>query len=180
MGHAVLMIVPGALIAALNRFWPMTFSLRASSWLLATVAICSALSRLPIYGWCSLLLAAGLGRVIGDLVAARRWRPRLTGSIAAAIIGVLGVSALPSSGWQAFREHRIVAGLPPSAANARNVVLIVWDTVRAYNLGLYGYSRKTTPHLEQWARKGVIYRYAKRLLRGHSRRTRRSSPGNGP
>ena len=160
VGHAVLMIVPGALIAALNRFWPMTFSLRASSWLLATLAICSALLRLPMYGWCSLLLAAGLGRVIGDLVAARRWRPRLTGSIAAAIIGVLGVSALLSSGWQAFREHRIVAGLPSPAANARNVVLIVWDTVRAYNLSLYGYSRRTTPYLEQWARKGVIYRYA--------------------
>ena len=113
VGHAVLMIVPGALIAALNRFWPMTFSLRAASCLLATVAICSALSRLPIYGWCSLLLAAGLGRVIGD-----RWRPsaapRLTGSIAAAIIGVLGVSALLSSGWQAVREYRTVAGLPPS------------------------------------------------------------------
>ena len=84
--------------------------------------------------------------------------PRLTGSIAAAIIGVLGVSALLSSGWQAFREHRIVAGLPSSAANARNVVLIVWDTVRAYNLSLYGYSRRTTPYLERWARKGVIYR----------------------
>ena len=36
-------------------------------------------------------------------------------------------------------------------------MLIVWDTVRAYDLSLYGYSRNTTPNLEYWASKGVKY-----------------------
>ena len=37
-------------------------------------------------------------------------------------------------------------------------MLIVWDTVRASNLSLYGYPRDTTPNLAGWARKGVRYR----------------------
>ena len=39
-------------------------------------------------------------------------------------------------------------------------MLIVWDTVRAYNLSLYGYPRDTTPNLTRWARQGVRYRLA--------------------
>ena len=66
VGHAVLMLVPGVVVAAVNRFRPVPMSLRAGSWLFATLAIWSALLRMPLYGGCSLLLAAGLGRVIGD------------------------------------------------------------------------------------------------------------------
>ena len=43
---------------------------------------------------------------------------------------------------------------------ARNVVLIVWDTVRAYNVSAYGYTRDTTPNLTQCAREGVLYSLA--------------------
>ena len=46
--------------------------------------------------------------------------------------------------------------LPPSPG-ARNVLLIVWDTVRAYNVSLYGYPRNTTPNLARWASKGVQF-----------------------
>ena len=67
------------------------------------------------------------------------------------------VLAVASSGRQAVREYRTVAGLPAPPARPRNVVLIVWDTVRAYNLSLYGYARSTTPNLEQWAQQGVKY-----------------------
>ncbi len=38
-----------------------------------------------------------------------------------------------------------------------NIVLISLDTVRADHLSLYGYHRKTTPHLEEWARRGVVF-----------------------
>ncbi len=50
-----------------------------------------------------------------------------------------------------------MAQLPPPPAAARNVVLIVWDTVRAYDLSAYGYTRNTTPTLARWARAGVRY-----------------------
>ena len=32
--------------------------------------------------------------------------------------------------------------------------LVVWDTVRARNLGQYGYDRETSPNLAKWAEKG--------------------------
>ena len=160
LGHVVLMMVPGVLLAAVIRRWPHFISLHAASWLFATLALCFALLRMPLYGQCSLLLAAGLGRVIGDAVAAHRLRVRQTRSIFGALVGVLGVLAVLSSGWQAVREYRTVAGLSAPPPHARNVVLIVWDTVRAYNLSLYGYPRPTTPNLDQWAKKGVTYRLA--------------------
>ena len=107
------------------------------------------------------VLAAGLGRPISDAVAACRPAP-------AAGCGTpwRGSSACWSS-WRPSRRvgrrsgnHRAVAGLPAPPPGARNVVLIVWDTVRAYNLSLYGYPRDTTPNLARWARKGVRYNCA--------------------
>ena len=160
VGHAVLMLVPGIAVAAVNRFRPAPIPLRGGSWFFATLAIWSALLRLPLLGGCSLLLAAGLGRLIGDAIAARGLSPRQTRSIFAALLGVLVVFAALSSGWQTIREYRTVAGLPPSPAHARNVVLIVWDTVRAYNLSIDGYSRNTTPNLDRWAKRGVTYSLA--------------------
>ena len=40
------------------------------------------------------------------------------------------------------------------------MLLIVWDTVRAENLSLYGYGRRTTPNLERLAARGVRFRHA--------------------
>jgi arylsulfatase A-like enzyme len=65
-----------------------------------------------------------------------------------------------SSGQQVIREKLAVAGLPPPPPDAKNVLLIVWDTVRANNLSAYGYSRNTTPNLARWARQGVRYNLA--------------------
>jgi arylsulfatase A-like enzyme len=160
VGHAVLMLVPGLVIAAVNRLRPTPVPLRAGSWALATLAIWSALLRMPLYGGCSLLLAAGFGRYIGDMIAAHDLSPRRTRSIFAALLGVLVVLAALSSGWQAVREYRTVVGLPPSPSHARNVVLIVWDTVRAYNVSIDGYLHNTTPNLDRWAKRGVAYKLA--------------------
>jgi arylsulfatase A-like enzyme len=76
------------------------------------------------------------------------------------LVGVLGVLAALSTARDAIRERLAIAGLPQAPANARNVVLLVWDTVRAYNLGLYGYARNTAPNLARWARAGVQYNRA--------------------
>jgi arylsulfatase A-like enzyme len=38
-----------------------------------------------------------------------------------------------------------------------NVLWIVWDTVRADHMSLYGYDRPTTPHLDQWARRARVF-----------------------
>ena len=157
LGHAFLMLVPGVMVGLISRRWPRLISLRLASWLFATLSIWMALLRMPMYGPCSLLLAGGLGRAIADMVAAYGERASVRRWILAGLVGVLGVFAAGTSGWEAVREYRTVAGLPAAPAKAHNVVLIVWDTVRTYSLGAYGYRRNTTPYLDQWARTGVKY-----------------------
>ncbi len=157
VAHAVLLLIPAIVIAALAPMRRRFVSMCAGSWLFATLAIWAALLRLPLYGVCSLILAVGLGRQIGDAVASRSWSPRSVGLIMAVLLGLLGVLAALSSGQQAIREQLAMAALPPPPAAAKNVVLIVWDTVRAQNLSAYGYSRNTTPNLARWSRQGVRY-----------------------
>jgi arylsulfatase A-like enzyme len=159
-GHVVLLLVPGLVLAALSRRprWPI--SLRAGAWLLATFALWGALLRSPLYGACSLLLAVGLGRTCADAVVARGLHQGRLRYVTTALLGLLAVIAACSSGWPALREYRAVSALPRPPAGARNVVLIVWDTVRAYSVGSYGYPRDTTPNLSRWAERGVKYNRA--------------------
>ncbi len=160
VGHTVLLLVPGVLLALLSRLRPKPMSLRAASWLFATLAIWTALLRLPLYGVASLILAAGLGRQLSGPIAALYRRPPRAWYTSAGLLGLLIILAAFSSGWRAMREHRVLAGLPAPPPNARNVILIVWDAVRASNLSLYGHPRDTTPNLARWARKGVRYTLA--------------------
>jgi arylsulfatase A-like enzyme len=160
IAHAVLLLIPGMVIAALGRLRPGLVSMRVGCWLFATLAIWAALLRLPLYGVCSLFLAAGLGRLISYVVATRGWTARTVRYNLAGLLCLLSILAALSSGQQAVRGHFAVAGLPPSPSGARNVVLIVWDTVRAANLSPYGYPRNTTPNLARWAREGVRYNLA--------------------
>ena len=155
--HAILLIIPGVAVAAVNRLRPRALSPGVASWLFATLAIWSALLRIPIYGACSLLLAAGLARPISGAVVVRGLGSRPMRSIPAAALGLLIVLAALSSGRRAVVEARAIAGLLPAPHGARNVVLIVWDTVRASYTSLHGYPRDTTPNLSAWARKGVRF-----------------------
>ena len=157
VSQMVLLAIPGGLVAAVNRLRPKSLSLNVASWLFATLAIWSALLRLPIYGACSLLLAAGLARPIGNMVVARGPYSRPLRSILAASLGLLIVLAALSSGRRSVEEARAVAALPSAPRGARNLVLIVWDTVRASYTSLHDYPRDTTPNLAGWARKGVRY-----------------------
>jgi arylsulfatase A-like enzyme len=156
--HVVLLLIPAMLLAAISRIKARLVSLRAGSWLLATIAIWSALLRAPLYGASTLLLAAGVTRLMnGPMVASvvdqpRRWMQGLFG-----LLGILIVMASCSTGWHALQEHRALVGLPAAPAGALNVVLVVWDTVRASSLSLHDYPRDTTPNLRRWARKGIRF-----------------------
>ncbi len=41
-----------------------------------------------------------------------------------------------------------------------NLILISIDTLRADHLGTYGYERDTSPHLDAFARRGVVFENA--------------------
>jgi arylsulfatase A-like enzyme len=160
VAHAILLLIPGMVLAAVSLLRPRLLSMRAGSWLLATLAIWAALLRLPLYGAGTLVLAIGLGRPASHAVASYLRHPRTVRYTLAGLLGFLVVLAAISSGRQAIDARRAVAGAPPAPTGARNVLLIVWDTVRAYNLSAYGYPRNTTPHLARWAREGVQYNRA--------------------
>ena len=53
----------------------------------------------------------------------------------------------------------------------RHVLLVSIDTCRADHLSCYGYSRKTTPHIDQLAAEGIRFEKTKSQTRYFLRRT---------
>lgn len=55
-------------------------------------------------------------------------------------------------------------GIGPDASPAtpplRNVIVLLPDTLRADHLGTYGYERDTSPEIDAWARRGVVFERA--------------------
>lgn len=82
-------------------------------------------------------------------------REFLTG-IGATVAGL----TLAQQGWQLAGDRRRRYNLPQAVANQPNILFITLDTVRAASLSLYGYTRRTTPQLEKWAREGVLFERA--------------------
>jgi hypothetical protein len=104
------------------------------------------------------VLAAGLAAQLARLAARQ---PQVVHVLArrtvlwvAAAVMVIATGALA---WPRFTEARAMRALPAPSLGAPNVLLIVLDTVRAESLGLYGYERATSPHLDRFARGGVVF-----------------------
>ncbi|QDV37648.1 sulfatase [Tautonia plasticadhaerens] len=158
LGVAVLMLVPGtvlALIAGLRRGGVRP---GMALGLLAFVGFLDICARLPLSVWASLVLSAGVAVQSARLAGARRRATLgLVRRTTPWLVGVLLAVMLAKIGGRAWSEHRATAALPPPPEDARNVLLIVWDTVRAGNLSLYGYGRPTTPNLERFAGRGVRF-----------------------
>jgi len=116
----------------------------------------SALGLHPLAG---LVLSAGFGSVLarsssgrsdGGWLWIRRARtPVFVGLIAST---ALGLFMLPRP-----LERRRLADLTEARAGLPNVLLIILDTVRASSMSLYGHYRPTTPFLERWAGRGVVF-----------------------
>jgi arylsulfatase A-like enzyme len=104
------------------------------------------------------VLAVGIALQLTRIAA--RARPRLDSIVRRALAGsVAAVLALATllPAAEALRERRALARLGAAAAGSRNIVLIILDTVRAQSLSLHGYARRTTPELERWAARGVLF-----------------------
>jgi arylsulfatase A-like enzyme len=82
---------------------------------------------------------------------------RVARRTSAGLAVVLTVWAIALPVWRKMSERRALAALPPAPTGAPNVLILIWDTVRAINLSLYGYDRKTTPALERFASRGTVF-----------------------
>ncbi len=72
------------------------------------------------------------------------WRPAL----AALVLFLAGCGAAPEP------------ALEPAADPPRRVFLITVDTLRADHLGWHGYPRDTSPRLDEWVERGVVFERA--------------------
>ncbi len=156
-----LMLVPALLMGALVRIRPGAISERTLVWLLATLAFWGPFSRMPLYSVATLLLAAGFARVLsGRLAGMGRRLTRVFASALVVFVAAIALTAVVSIRKQARAEASALALLPAAPADARNVILIVMDTVRARSLSLHGYHRETTPEVARWARRGTMFERA--------------------
>ena len=110
--------------------------------------------------WAPLILSLGVAAQLSHL-AVRFHGPlrRVVGATlvpGVLLVAVLGIG-LNGAWWLAERR-----GLRPASAASEspNVLIIVWDTVRAASLSLYGYARETTPHLAALAARSTVFENA--------------------
>lgn len=131
------------------------------SWLACFIAVGSPLWAIEeLHPFAAAVLAAGaatrlapwLGRD-GQHRLAQRSLPWLAAIVA--LVAALGA-------WRGLiAEPVALATLPPPPASAPNVVLMVWDTVRADHLTHHGYQRATTPRLDELAARGIVFEQAR-------------------
>jgi arylsulfatase A-like enzyme len=112
----------------------------------------------PLHKGAALLLAAGIGVQLGAL--GPRLRRGLLARLRPAVLiccGYLVVTPLLIRAVRQVGERRRIAALPAGRAAAPNVLLLILDTVRSFDLSLYGFPRPTTPALDRWAKRGVVF-----------------------
>jgi arylsulfatase A-like enzyme len=130
-------------------------------WVLATMAVGSILLVLlggKLHLAALALLALGAGFQVGRTASARAgWFHRFARRTAPWMLALVGVLGAGSAVLRAWSERRALSGVPAAAPGASNIVLIILDTVRAASLGLYGYPKETSPELDRWARRGVVF-----------------------
>jgi arylsulfatase A-like enzyme len=101
---------------------------------------------------------------IGIAVQAARWagprweamRNRLP-TVAGLMIAIVVALAAGLQSRYLLAEHRALAALPAPAPGRPNVLLLVLDTVRRFNLSSYGYPRATAPGFTALAERGVLF-----------------------
>jgi arylsulfatase A-like enzyme len=155
---ALVFAVVGLVLAILFRFRPRPVNYSIAAGLFAFLSLHLLLSMLPLYRIASLVLAAGFAFQFARMTrlpgSAFERLVRRTTIPLAALVGALAVG-MP--GWRVLSERRALGRLPAAAPGAPNVLVIVLDAVRARDLSVYGYHRKTTPELERWGKTGVQF-----------------------
>jgi arylsulfatase len=77
--------------------------------------------------------------------------------VKATIPAVLVVASLAGCPGPKDAPKKAPAARPAVAGNRLNVLLITIDTLRADHMGVYGYRRPTSPRMDAFARRGVVF-----------------------
>ncbi len=149
--------VVGLASAALRR----SPSYRTGLVALALVFAMSLLSMQPwMAGWAMVIVAIGFARMIWQVAGSNEERAmRLAGRTTPVLLAVIVLLTL----WADVRPmsaERAAARVPAPPPGSPNVIMVVWDAVRAQELSLYGYGRATSPHLDSLASRAVVFDHA--------------------
>lgn len=157
LADGLLFLLIAACFLAATRRWDPARRDRYFAVLLVTLSL---MTMLTLWGRfhvvATVLLSLGIALRLGGFLAQRlAW---LQGAALRALpvmlfLVALAAGAVTGERWWRERQHRTA----PGAAAPPNVLLIILDTVRAFNLSLYGHERPTTPSLERWARRGTVF-----------------------
>jgi arylsulfatase A-like enzyme len=113
----------------------------------------------------TLMLVRGMSHYAAALLAAgaavqiaRVLERRLTASLARRVLSISAVSlAVVIAALMLWSPAMTPTAAAGEASGRPNVLLVTLDTVRAFSSNLYGYERQTTPRLEQFAARGVVF-----------------------
>lgn len=155
----LLIWLPPALVAApLARWLSRAWALRLSGLAFFTLTALSIL--LPVGGLARpavAVLSLGIGASVARALASS---PRALAFVRAMALWSGGVLLASAVALPQLERRWRMDGVPSSAtpvADARNVLVIVLDAVRADALSSYGSPRLTTPHLDSLANAGVRF-----------------------
>ena len=155
VGVALLTLLPAAILALFAQIRRGGVRVEIVVGVLVFFALLDVAAQLPLEIWAVPLLCGGIA------VQFSRWIRSHAGAFLILIrrgtvflVGVLLATLAMTVGGRAWSEYHAVATLP-TPTTKRNVLLIVWDTVRGDHTSLHGYPRRTTPNLEKLAGRGV-------------------------
>jgi arylsulfatase A-like enzyme len=152
----------GLVLALASLAWPRLRAPRVVLAVFATLTVLSALLLLErVHAGLLAVLAAGLGVALSRVLLPRREGLRRATRIGAPVVVLLLLLAPVALGpVRVARERRAVAAHPVRSTGQPNILVLVLDAVRAWDLSIYGYGRRTTPKLEQWAAQGAVFERA--------------------
>lgn len=162
LGYASVFLPIGLTMGALSALLPHALSTRISALVWGWIGSFGLLLLYTrAHSAALFFLAMAIGVQLSRMVVARpaAWRRgvRVTTPGVAALLAVI-------VGGQSLHRTRDIArqraAIPDAMADAPNIVLLIWDTVRARNLSGYGNPRPTTPFLDSLAAGGVTFEHA--------------------
>lgn len=158
VADAAIFLALVGLLLLLSLLWP---ALRGPRVVVAVFGGLAALSALllteRIHVAAQLVLAVAIGVGLSRLLSPRAgWLARILRVGVPVALGLVVAVAAVAMALRANAEKRALAALPASVGRP-NILLLVLDTVRSWSMGLYGYGRRTTPLLRQWAQQGVVF-----------------------
>lgn len=150
----------GLLFLALRRLTPKLTWVFALGFFGSLAMLALLMMITPLHKGAAMLLALGVGVQAARL--GRRYPHWVRGLVRVGLPAAIIVAGLGGGGFRAWRwwhERREIARLGP-APQSPNVLLIILDTVRAWNLSGYGYTRPTTPELDKFMATGTRFDWA--------------------